>query len=124
MTATPQLTTDLRKLVLRLEDDLRERLAQDEETLGGWTSEHRTALDAGRTSSAWIPWRDDRITQSAVAWILTTVFVRFAEDNALIRPVWISGPGERRQEALDAQIAFFRAHPKLTDREWLLEPVM
>lgn len=123
MTATPQLTNDLRKLVLRLEDDLRERLAQDDANLTRWQSEHQAALEAQRTSSAWTAWRDDRITQSAVAWILTTVFVRFAEDNALVRPVWISGPGHRRQEALDAQIAFFRTHPELTDREWLLEPV-
>jgi hypothetical protein len=123
MTVSSQLTADLRKLVLRLEDDLRERLAQDDENLSRWRAEHRGALDAQRTSSAWQAWRDDKITQAAVAWILTTVFVRFAEDNALVRPVWISGPGARRQEALDAQIVFFRAHPELTDREWLLEPV-
>ncbi|WP_426976360.1 BREX-2 system adenine-specific DNA-methyltransferase PglX [Pseudarthrobacter sp. O4] len=123
MTVSSQLTTDLRKLVLRLEDDLRERLAQDDVNLSRWKAEHQGALDAQRTSSAWQAWRDDKITQAAVAWILTTVFVRFAEDNALVRPVWISGPGARRQEALDAQIVFFRAHPELTDREWLLEPV-
>lgn len=123
MTVSSQLTADLRKLVLRLEDDLRERLAQDDENISRWRAEHQGALDAQRTSSAWQAWRDDKITQAAVAWILTTVFVRFAEDNALIRPVWISGPGDRRQEALDAQIVFFRAHPELTDREWLLEPV-
>ncbi|WP_426976359.1 BREX-2 system adenine-specific DNA-methyltransferase PglX [Pseudarthrobacter sp. O4] len=123
MTVSPQLTADLRKLVLRLEDDLRERLAQDHENLSRWKAEHQGALDAQRTSSAWQAWRDDKITQAAVAWIVTTVFVRFAEDNELVRTVWLSGPGVRRQEALDAQIAFFRAHPELTDREWLLEPV-
>ncbi|MCY1675612.1 BREX-2 system adenine-specific DNA-methyltransferase PglX [Pseudarthrobacter sp. SL88] len=123
MIVSSQLTAELRKLVLRLEDDLRERLAQDDENLSRWKVEHQGALDAQRTSSAWQAWRDDKITQAAVAWILTTVFVRFAEDNALVRPVWISGPGTRRQEALDAQIVFFRAHPELTDREWLLEPV-
>lgn len=123
MTVSSQLTVDLRKLVLRLEDDLRERLAQDDENLSRWKAEHQRALDAQRTASAWQAWRDDKITQAAVAWILTTVFVRFAEDNALVRPVWISGPRVRRQEALDAQIVFFRGHPELTDREWLLEPV-
>lgn len=123
MTVSSQLTADLRKLVLRLEDDLRERLAQDNENLARWKAEHQGALDAQRTSSAWQAWRDDKITQAAVAWILITVFVRFAEDNELVRPVWISGPGARRQEALDAQIVFFRDHPELTDREWLLGPV-
>ncbi len=29
------------------------------------------------------------------------------------------GPPERRQEALDAQLAYFRAHPEHTDREWV-----
>ncbi|MDN4612312.1 BREX-2 system adenine-specific DNA-methyltransferase PglX [Arthrobacter burdickii] len=123
MSATSGLTGDLRRLVLRVEDDLRERLAGDGVNLSRWQDEHRSALEAQRTSASWVAWRDDRITQSAVSWVLTTVFVRFAEDNALVRPVWISGPGHRRQEALDGQIAFFREHPELTDREWLLEPV-
>ena len=73
--------------------------------------------------AAWLAWRDDRVTQAAVAWVLTTVFIRFCEDNALLAPVWISGPAQRRQEALDAQMAFFRAHPEDTDREWLLDAV-
>ena len=51
--------------------------------------------------------------------MLTSVFIRFCEDNALVGPVWIAGPPERRQEALDAQLAFFRTHPEDTDREWL-----
>ena len=51
--------------------------------------------------------------------MLTTVFIRFCEDNALVGPVWIAGPDDRRQEALDAQLAFFRTHPEDTDREWL-----
>ncbi len=63
------------------------------------------------------------MTQAAVAWVLTTVFIRFCEDNALVKPVWISGPEGRRQEALDAQLAFFRAHPEDTDREWLMQAV-
>ena len=54
-----------------------------------------------------------------MAWVLTTVFIRFCEDNALVSPVWIAGPENRRQEALDAQLAYFRAHPEDTDREWL-----
>ena len=58
-----------------------------------------------------------------MAWVLTTVFIRFCEDNGLLRPVWITGPGGRRQEALDAQLAFFRQHPDDTDREWLLDAV-
>ena len=123
MTIGKDLTPKLQKLVLRVEDDLRVRLQDDTERKACWQQEHQAALDAGRTSSAWVSWRDDRITQSAVGWVLTTVFLRFCEDNALVSKVWISGPGSRRQEAFDAENAFFRAHPESTWREWILEGV-
>jgi Domain of unknown function (DUF7008)/Eco57I restriction-modification methylase len=123
MTATAALTTDLQRQVLLLEDDLRARLAADPVRKGGWKQEHQRATDKDRTAANWVSWRDDRITQAAVAWVLTTVFIRFCEDNALLRPVWITGPGARRQEALDSQLAFFRQHPDDTDREWLLDAV-
>ena len=119
MTATCALTTDLQRQVLLLEDDLRERVAADADLEGRWKQEHQRALDKERTAATWVAWRDDRVTQAAVAWVLTSVFIRFCEDNALVKPVWIAGPESRRQEALDAQLAFFRAHPEDTDREWL-----
>ena len=119
MTATPALTADLQRQVLILEDDLRARVAADPELEGDWKQEHQRALDKERTSASWVAWRDDRVTQAAVAWVLTTVFIRFCEDNALVGPVWIAGPEHRRQEALDAQLAFFRTHPEDSDREWL-----
>jgi hypothetical protein len=123
MTATPALTSDLQRQVLILEDDLRQRLADDPEREAQWKQEHQRALDKERSAASWLTWRDDRITQAAVSWVLTTVFIRFCEDNALVRPVWITGPGGRRQEALDAQLAYFREHPEDTDREWLLDAI-
>jgi hypothetical protein len=123
MTIGKELTPKLQKLVLRLEDDLRVRLEEDRELKAKWQSEHTDALRAGRTSSAWVSWRDDRITQAAVGWVLTTVFLRFCEDNALLSKVWIAGPGARRQEAFDAENAYFRAHPESTWREWILEGI-
>jgi hypothetical protein len=119
MTATSALTTALQRQVLILEDDLRERVAADAGREASWKQEHQRALDKERTAASWVAWRDDRVTQAAVAWVLTSVFIRFCEDNALVGPVWIAGPGHRRQEALDAQLAFFRTHPEDTDREWL-----
>ena len=119
MTATPALTSDLQRQVLLLEDDLRARVAADADLEGRWKQEHQRARDKERTAASWVTWRDDRVTQAAVAWVLTSVFIRFCEDNALVGPVWIAGPESRRQEALDAQLAFFRAHPEDTDREWL-----
>jgi hypothetical protein len=123
MSATSALTADLRKQVLVLEDDLRARVEADPSTRGAWMVEHNRAVDRGRTAASWVAWRDDRVTQAAVAWVLSTVFVRFCEDNALVDPVWIAGPAPRRQEALDGQLAFFRSNPEETDREWLLESI-
>ncbi len=56
----------------------------------------------------------------AIAWILGCVFIRFLEDNELIDPPRLSGPGERRQRALDEHTLYFRAHPTESDREYLL----
>ncbi|QDG64424.1 BREX-2 system adenine-specific DNA-methyltransferase PglX [Pseudarthrobacter sp. NIBRBAC000502771] len=123
MTIGKDLTPKLQKLVLRVEDDLRARLEEGRELKAKWQSEHADALHAGRASSAWVSWRDDRITQAAVGWVLTTVFLRFCEDNALLSKVWISGPGARSQEAFDAENAYFRAHPENTWREWILEGI-
>ncbi len=123
MTSSPALVAALKTQVLRLEDDLRTRLAELPEVAAVWRTEYDRVVAAERTASPWVSWRDDRVTQAAVSWVLTTVFVRFCEDNALLRPVWIAGPRSRRQEVSDAQLAFFRLHPDDTDREWLLQAV-
>jgi hypothetical protein len=123
MTATQSLTDDLKKQVIALEDDLRRRVDEDPTVLAEWQRTHRQATEQERTAWSWTQWRDDRVNQTAVAWVLMSVFIRFCEDNALVKPVWITGPGRRRQEALDAELAFFREHPKWTEREWLEDAV-
>jgi hypothetical protein len=121
--SSDRLTAALKKVVLDLEKDLRDRVESLSDVRGGWEREHQAAVDRERTAMSWQEWRDDRVTQVAVAWVLTTVFVRFCEDNRLLKPVWIAGPADRRQEALDAELAYFRANPEHTDREWLLQAV-
>ena len=65
-------------------------------------------------------WRNDRITQAAVGWVLLTVLARYCEDNALVRPRWIGGADtDERAHALDARRAYFQEHPEHTDRDWL-----
>lgn len=123
MTVSSALTGELKKVVLTLEDDLRRRVQSQPEVQAAWEQEHRSALARERTALSWQEWRDDRVTQAAVAWVLTTVFIRFCEDNRLLKPVWFVGPPERRQEALDAELAYFRTHPEHTDREWILMAV-
>lgn len=123
------LTADLKKLVLEVEDDLRARVdgpdvdLREDGALERWRDEYTAAQGAGRTAWTWTQWRDDRVTQAAVAWVLTTVFVRFCEDNTLLKKVWIAGPADRRQHAQDARTEYFQHHPTHTDREWLLQPI-
>jgi hypothetical protein len=119
MTATQSLTDDLKKQVIALEDDLRRRIDENPELREEWQRIHRRATEQERTAWSWTQWRDDRVNQTAVAWVLMSVFIRFCEDNGLVKPVWITGPGRRRQEALDAELAFFREHGTWTEREWL-----
>ena len=125
MSARDTLTPELRAEVLRLEDDLRARVASIQEVQDAWRAEYDAARAAERTAAAWEAWVDERVTLAAVAWVLTTVFVRFCEDNALVKPVWISGP--RHREAIDAQQQFLRetarTNADVTDREWLLQAV-
>jgi hypothetical protein len=123
VSATAELTAQLQHQVRMLEDDLRARVESQPHVLAAWQAEHKEAIARERTAAAWSTWRDDRVTQAAVAWALATVFVRFCEDNRLVRPVWIGGPLKRRQEALDAQLAYFRAHPEDTDREWIEQAI-
>jgi hypothetical protein len=125
MSARDTLTPELRAEVLRLEDDLRARVASLPDVQSAWRAEYDAARAAERTAAAWEAWVDERVTLAAVAWVLTTVFIRFCEDNALVKPVWISG--SRSREAIDAQQQFLRetarTNPDVTDREWLLQAV-
>ncbi|MEU2988695.1 BREX-2 system adenine-specific DNA-methyltransferase PglX [Micromonospora aurantiaca] len=123
MAVSTGLTAALKKVALDLEEDLRDRVASQPDILTMWKQEHKAAESRERTAMSWQEWRDDRVTQAAVAWVLTTVFVRFCEDNRLLKPVWIAGPADRRQEALDAELSYFRTHPEDTDREWVLQAV-
>ena len=123
MTATEALTEDLKKQVITLENDLRRRVDEDPALREEWQRTHRRATEKERTAWSWVQWRDDRVNQTAVAWVLMTVFIRFCDDNGLVKPVWITGPGRRRQEALDAELEFFREHGTWTEREWLEDAI-
>jgi hypothetical protein len=125
-----QLLVDLKREVRRLEADLRAR-AEDGTTEWGarLRQEYQRAQDRERTGLSWIDWRDGEIAQAAVAWIIATVFVRFAEDNRLLRgaeldgrPValpWIAAPGHGLERAVENESAFYAASPTSTSRDWL-----
>ncbi|WP_182347795.1 BREX-2 system adenine-specific DNA-methyltransferase PglX [Tomitella gaofuii] len=126
--ASPELVPALRRQLAALEDDLRSRVEGSDLVQAqpgvreAWRAEYEAALKAERTAASWQAWRDERVTQAAVAWILLTVFARYCEDNRLVTRVWIAGPdADARQQALDARGAYFREHPERTDRDWLAE---
>lgn len=114
------LLKDLRRQVVILEDDLRARSESVEEYRVRLESEYRRAREAQRTAATYGAWRDERVTQAAVAWVLGCVFVRFCEDHGLIEAPFIAGPGERLVEAEERHEAHFRQHPDHNDRDWLL----
>ncbi len=120
------LVSALKRQVLALETDLRARVDGDDEharqdgVLQAWRRDYDAAFAAQRTAAGWQEWRNDRVTQAAVAWVLLTVFARYCEDNALLSPRWIGGAdADQRAQALDARRAYFQQHPEHTDREWL-----
>ncbi len=121
-----QLLTDLKPLLRELEADLRARCDEVAEINTDLTKEYEQARAANRAGITFEEWRADLITQVAVAWLLSSVFVRFLEDNALISPSRISGPlhdtsdGQGLLRARDERDLFFRSHPKQTDRDYLL----
>ena len=115
-----RLLADLTRLRADLEEDLRARCGERPDLETSLREEHRKASTRERTASAYDSWREERLTQVAVAWILGCVFVRFLEDNALVDPPRLSGPGDRRRRALDEHNLYFRAHPTESDREYLL----
>ncbi len=126
--APSNVVAALRRLVLDLEADLRARVdgedldARQDGVFEAWKRDYDKASAANRTAAAWPEWRNDRVTQAAVAWVLLTVFARYCEDNALVTPRWISGAdADERAHALDARRAYFQTHPEDTDREWLTQ---
>ncbi|PWI10548.1 BREX-2 system adenine-specific DNA-methyltransferase PglX [Streptomyces sp. NWU339] len=113
------LLKDLKRQVTALEDDLRARTESVEEIQARLETEYRHAREARRTAATYGAWRDERVTQSAAAWVLACVFVRFCEDNGLIDEPFIAGPGERLAEAEARHEAFFRDNPTKNNRDWL-----
>ena len=123
MIRAPSLLKDLQRLLKTLEDDLRERIGADGPLTAILTAEWQAARDAGRSGETFAAWLEAVITQAAVHWLLSCVFVRFIEDNGLAPRPWLSGPSggadNRLALAQDRHEAYFRAHPHDNDRDYL-----
>ncbi|MGH9848143.1 MAG: hypothetical protein ACREEM_56390 [Blastocatellia bacterium] len=86
---------------------------------GTCRGEYDRARQAERTAAGYEIWRDEFITQAAVAWTLGCVFVRFIEDNGLVKTPRLAGAGNRLKLARDEHTLYFRRQPTHSDREYL-----
>ena len=121
------LLKSLQALLPHIERDIlaySEANAQLNEHLHG---EYRAAVEAERTAEHFVSWREAQITQAAVAWVLTCVFVRFLEDNGLLTEPVLAGPvhgaqgRNALQQAKERMVAYFNENPTFEERHYLLD---
>ena len=115
----PTLLTDLKRWVTRFEDDLRQQCKDVPALDARLKAQYKLAKDAGRTAFSYPVWRDGELTQSAVGWVLSCVFVRFLEDNDLLERSFLSGVGENRGVADETRAAYFRENRAASDNDYL-----
>jgi hypothetical protein len=115
----PTLLTDLKRWVTRFEDDLRQQCKDVPALDARLKAQYKQAKDAGRTAFSYAVWRDGELTQSAVGWVLSCVFVRFLEDNDLLERTFLSGVGENRGVADETRAAYFRENRAASDNDYL-----
>lgn len=124
------LLADLKGQLRLLEADLKQRAEDLSDSWGArLREEYAEAFRRERTGWSWVDWRDNEVDQAAVAWIVSTTFLRFCEDNDLLAGAkidglqtavgWIAGPGDRVQRAEENLTAYFRDNPAHNRRQWL-----
>jgi len=74
----------IRQLAHLLAEEIRLHLGRTAPVQAKLDTVYRAAVTAGRTSQTWQQWRDEQAEQIAQAWLLGTIFVRYAEDNQLM----------------------------------------
>lgn len=130
MIVSSALLADLKGQLRILQTDLKERA---EDPTNSWgvrlKEEYAEALGRERTGWSWVNWRDNEVDQAAVAWIVSSTFLRFCEDNDLLAGAkidglptaigWIAGPGDRVHRAEENLTAYFRENPTHNRRHWL-----
>jgi hypothetical protein len=80
------LLANLQRLPPKIEADLLERSDSSEVPDVGrkLREEYTAAQSANRTAQSFEERRSDAISQVPAAWVLSSVFVRFLEDNGLV----------------------------------------
>jgi hypothetical protein len=114
------LLDDLKRQVKAAESDLAAQVREIDEVGTRLRGEYNRANKLNRTAATWNAWLDERITQVAVAWVLGTVFVRFAEDNRLIPEPYLTAPEIERRDLAEARYsAYVETDEDPTYRGWL-----
>ncbi len=86
------LLDDLKAEVTKLEDDLRARCDADAAVDASLQTRYDSARALKRTALTYKAWREEELTNVAVAWVLACVFIRFLEDNGLVETLALAGP--------------------------------
>ncbi|WP_375666548.1 BREX-2 system adenine-specific DNA-methyltransferase PglX [Stutzerimonas kunmingensis] len=121
------LLKNLQSLLPHIEKDILAYSESNAELNEHLQSEYRAAVEAERTAEHFVSWREAQITQAAVAWVLTCVFVRFLEDNGLLTEPVLAGPvhdaqgRNALQQAKERMVAYFNENPTFEERHYLLD---
>ncbi|HBO3456332.1 TPA: BREX-2 system adenine-specific DNA-methyltransferase PglX [Pseudomonas aeruginosa] len=121
------LLKSLQALLPHIEKDILSYSEANAELSEHLQSEYRAAVEAERTAEHFVSWREAQITQAAVAWVLTCVFVRFLEDNGLLTEPVLAGPvrdvqgRNALQQAKERIVAYFNENPTFEERHYLLD---
>ncbi|CAM3394680.1 BREX-2 system adenine-specific DNA-methyltransferase PglX [Corallococcus sp. ZKHCc1 1396] len=102
-----------------LEKDLLAR-AKTERVEAGLKAAWGDEQKAGQTGLGFEPWRRERVTQLAVSWILSIVFVRTLEDRGYVDPRVAGATASALRAAEDREALFLQVAPFLGPREYLL----
>ncbi|WP_312800195.1 BREX-2 system adenine-specific DNA-methyltransferase PglX [Corynebacterium variabile] len=116
------LTAALQPVIRNLVTDMHSRLDDDAALHQSWITEHARAQAADRVSTSFEEWSEEQFQQAAAGWVLTTVFLRFIEDNDLFGPrqVFLTGfDADRRTLGRDYEAALYQRHPDYSYRAYL-----
>ncbi|WP_313326127.1 BREX-2 system adenine-specific DNA-methyltransferase PglX [Pseudomonas qingdaonensis] len=122
-----ELLKSLQALLPHIEKDILAFSEANAELSENLQCEYRAAVEAERTAEHFVSWREAQITQAAVAWVLTCVFVRFLEDNGLLTEQVLAGPVHDAQglnalqQAKERMVAYFNENPTFEERHYLLD---
>ncbi len=110
LSRTQRLANYLDKVLL---PDLRGR-AKEAPLADSLAARHAFEREHRRTAASLHEWTDQTLTQVAVAWVLSAVFVRVLEDRALLPRKRLAGG-----DAVDSERAFYEMFSNLGARDYL-----